>query len=595
MILSVNTDYAWRLCFRGSEIESIEITIRPDEKRSPEDQQRLGAKRWASVHDLQQLPQLIKAAEKKLGLGASNSFARDVLSVRVTGPKVPSLTLVDLPCIIHFSSENRDNVAFVDGIIDNWMSQKGSVILAVVEANQGREKHPIFEKINQFDPSGERSFGIITKPDLVEDQPEVRKFWIDCARNAYDRKDRLALKEWHVLLNRNATEVKDNTTQEQRDTKEREFFENPQSDWYVVDPESCGIQKLRERLSRMLFEHSKKQLPSLRKEILAKLGGYEEKLDAITARLLEPEALWENYQKECKELVRLVAYAVQGTYQNSPVFDQYQDETSFYLRTDIENAYTIFHNSLIENGRGISFLPANGSLATENELWTEEVKKLLDCTIGNQLPGKTDPERINILFRKHSAPWREIALGLIERAHSHCQLFVNNLTTSHLQNSLPALPAGVPSRMLEAARKALREYRKQAVAELDLLEKDRKRACKTRNKAWKEKSDQAKAERQMRVVNYALDNDETAAAGQDGRRSMQITPTFVAQKTAPVSKTAEAEQLAKEMLIYYDVSLDSVLNISPSFFIVFFLSFVFIAVSLPRFAVRWKGCLKHDF
>jgi hypothetical protein len=94
-----------QIILRRHASSSISTRITPDKARPEAEQQEL--REFArTIADFSELPSIIAEATKAMGLeevGQTNkAFSRDVLTVEISGPSRPQLTLVDLPgtCLI---------------------------------------------------------------------------------------------------------------------------------------------------------------------------------------------------------------------------------------------------------------------------------------------------------------------------------------------------------------------------------------------------------------------------------------------------------------------------------------------------------------
>ena len=95
------TRFATELILRRSVSSSVDIKIRPSQDRSEDDKAKLLAFK-APSDDIEQFPLLIEAAKEAIGIDMNDKrFSEDVLSVELSGPSQPHLTLVDLPGLFH--------------------------------------------------------------------------------------------------------------------------------------------------------------------------------------------------------------------------------------------------------------------------------------------------------------------------------------------------------------------------------------------------------------------------------------------------------------------------------------------------------------
>ena len=530
-------------------MKHLQVEIAPDKTRPPNDQKLLREAKFAT-RDLTQLSTMITEAEKKLGLNGNQGFARDVLRVQITGPDYQPLTLVDLPGLIESHSQGREHIRLVKEIVDGWITEKRSIILAVVEASSDPQKQGILTRAKEEDRDGERTFGIITKPDLPEHGSQLKRYWIDHARNIPDGRAEFSFKKgWHVLRNQNYSERQ--TPNSNRDATEARFFQDPNRNWHVVDQRYWGIDSLRHRLRTLLYQHTKKQLPQVRTDIAAKLERYSKDLRSLEARLQKPDQLWADYHRECQQLAVLVRIGVDGKY-NDAFFADWDGESTRHLRSRIEEANDAFFEEMTTNGHGLRVPGAENALSDDTESYVQEVENMLNKTRGEELPGHYDPQRLDLLFRKHSVRWHGIAQAHVDRAYGHCQAFVAQMVNVYFQDRLPGLPKLICRKMVEHIERSLEEKRDLAKKELDALESDRNRSVKTRNKAFRQRSESKKAEKFYASAMRTLDFEDSQMANNDGR-TPRITPTYLQKSSGQDAVGSVAENLGMDMLIYYDV------------------------------------------
>jgi hypothetical protein len=141
-----------------------------------------------------ELPHTIERAMEYMGLDGTNNFSEDVLRVEISAPDVPHLTLVDLPGFYHSDSQAQSlsGKVVVDRLVAKFMSQKGSLILAVISAKNEIVMQRVLSETEKHDPRRERTMGIITKPDTLGSGTGDEMSYIDLAKNN-ESSHRLAL------------------------------------------------------------------------------------------------------------------------------------------------------------------------------------------------------------------------------------------------------------------------------------------------------------------------------------------------------------------------------------------------------------------
>ena len=263
------TRFATEIILCRATTESLNIKVIPGPNRSKNDQSAIRAFS-ASILDFSELPRIMAEAMRVMGIQDLTSedvqgpvFAEDVLSVEIQGPKRPQLTLVDLPGLIQSKTKSTSStdIEVVRGITQRYIAQPRTVCLAVVSATNDHANQPILDRVRDVDPEGKRALGIITKADSddVVDSPERVKTFMELARN----QDIFFDLGWHMLRNRRPKEKNDSL--EQRNPNERRFFQ--ESVFKELSPDTVGIDALRVRLSKLLFNHCKRELPTLRNDL----------------------------------------------------------------------------------------------------------------------------------------------------------------------------------------------------------------------------------------------------------------------------------------------------------------------------------------
>ena len=108
----------------------------------------------------------------------------------------------------------------MERLAEQYISQKCSIILAVMCANNDMTNQDMLDRVAKHDPTRERTLGILNKPNLVEVNSDKESAYVQLAKNENTTK-KLKL-GWHVLLNRSQAES--NSPNEERDRKKTSFF-----------------------------------------------------------------------------------------------------------------------------------------------------------------------------------------------------------------------------------------------------------------------------------------------------------------------------------------------------------------------------------
>lgn len=94
--------HKFQIILRRSQTSTSTVTITPDKYRPLLEQSKLHSF-YKSINDFSQLPDVMDEATQAMGLGTvgginSRAFSRDVLSIEITGPNRPQLSVIPHAC-----------------------------------------------------------------------------------------------------------------------------------------------------------------------------------------------------------------------------------------------------------------------------------------------------------------------------------------------------------------------------------------------------------------------------------------------------------------------------------------------------------------
>jgi len=193
--------------------------------------------------------------DSKSGRGA---FSKDVLVIEICGPNQEHFSVIDIPGIFRFSNPPFTTDAdqeMVREMVRRYIQNSRSIILAVVPANVDPYTQEILKMTTEVDPEGERTLGVLTKPDLVDKGSE------DKVVNLVNGKISTRNLGWCVV--RNLSQVQLQKKGVDRNKLEMEFFKG-QHPWNCLDEDKVGIAALREKLQDMLSKKIRQEFPKVR-------------------------------------------------------------------------------------------------------------------------------------------------------------------------------------------------------------------------------------------------------------------------------------------------------------------------------------------
>ncbi|KAL7942498.1 P-loop containing nucleoside triphosphate hydrolase protein [Trichoderma barbatum] len=430
------TRFATEIRLRRAKETNLKVSIIPDKNRPYNEQARLLQYGGDVGIDTPFDAMMREATELIAPRNMPGRFAaRDILVVEKTGPEMPMLSLVDLPGLVRVANRDQSeaDIQTIEMLSDRYMKSSRTIILAVIGGNNDYVQAPILKKARHFDPSGSRTIGVLTKPDMTEGIGLEDKF-IELVTNK-DRENNFKL-GWYILLNPGPGEYWSSV--EERSRREADFF--TKGKWAALPPHMWGIEALRQKLSSQLQRHVGKHVKSLRRQIQQALEQCEAELKAMGSG----KDTIEEMRFEMGELFsasgNLVTPAVNGNYKN-PVGESFFSRRSSpkgtpaqKLRARVREESERFSRLFRQHGSKINFsasgpgmnLPAAGVVddQSKKEFAQREVEPLLRQIRGNELPLDSNPRAPYILFQDFSRNWPILAQEYKENVGVICNEFL---------------------------------------------------------------------------------------------------------------------------------------------------------------------------
>ena len=560
----------------ASEAETIEVILQPPGATKGQTTFK------KTISNLGELEGLVEEASQAIGISpqrdangqhreAVANFSREVLTVNVRAHGQTPLALVDLPGIIQ--SEGTGNAAaarngkmLVDQIVEEWISNENSIILAVVDATHDPQNHTIFDKAAKVDRDGFRTMGIITKPDTIEPFQEKQSTWTEVALN---KNSSFNLKRgWHIVRNRNEKELKQNNRD--RDLVEKRYFEDTENGWQTIveeskrSPETCGygVETLKQRLATLLEQQTRKMLPLIQEQIEAKIRRLDAEIEKVGIAGMKIEDAQKLFAECCEDMSELARDGIKGifdkhfSYKNLDRKDLNKGAVC-YIRANIRRKDEEFAAKLREKAHDNFFAWDHLDAAPNAEKWVDRVRMVLDRTEGTELQTHTDPARISLFFGDYSAGWKTIALEHVNAVHKECEAFLSWVVDEIMEDHIAFKGFGQAVKG-KHIRPIMRDRLAQAKNELDKLEEDRTRPIRTVNVMFRELSQLSRHNETWRIVKQAMDSRDRSALNESLWLKPKYLATSVGLETEVDIRKQQAAQFIADMLIYYKVSLSEV-------------------------------------
>ena len=286
-----------------------------------------------------------------------STFSEDVLKIELCGPAKQHLSVIDVPGIFRTPTPGvttKEDMALVRRIVHSYIKNTRTIILAVIPAPTDIATQEILSMAEEVDPDGQRTLGVLTKPDLVDKGGEENV--MDLVRG---RKNQLQL-GYCIVRNRGQQEIASSSSD--RHQREAAFFMS--EPWASLDKDRVGTPALRERLRELLVDLTRREFPVVRSEIEKRLSTSEREL-----ALLGP-----NRETREQQLTFLVGLA--NTFQKTTdaALDAYyarhqcfDDNPSLRLATIVRQLNEEFSKKVSKKGHVVEFQGISSSCESKSK------------------------------------------------------------------------------------------------------------------------------------------------------------------------------------------------------------------------------------
>ncbi|KAL4990003.1 P-loop containing nucleoside triphosphate hydrolase protein [Aspergillus falconensis] len=327
-------------------------------------------------------------------------FSDDILRIELSGPEHNHLSVVDVPGLYHNATkyQTEDDKVIIRRLIKDYITDKRTIILAVMDARNNLANQGVFSMARAADPAGQRTVGIITKCDAVAKGDEAGVIRI--AKNQVDK----LMHGWFAVKNRSTREIEEGITIEGRHRKEKEFFAGC-APWTELRKDRVGIHSLKKFLGSLLYDHIRGEFPIVIKDIEASLEDTERDLDSLgpSRQTAIDQRRFLNRIANLPLKLRMHVRALNGDF--SRKIAKHGHAKVFRTPGDDEDP------EFRRLPKALGF----GSAQHAEENIYSWIRRLYRDSRGTELPGTVNPRVLQNLFRQQSAPWKGIALAHIDK------------------------------------------------------------------------------------------------------------------------------------------------------------------------------------
>ncbi|XP_019384516.1 PREDICTED: interferon-induced GTP-binding protein Mx1-like [Crocodylus porosus] len=232
-----------------------------------------------------QVEKAIRKAQNTIA-GEGVGISQELISLEISSPTVPDLTLIDLPGIVRVAVGNQptDIGEQIKTLIKTHIVKQETINLVVISSNVDLATTEALKMAQEVDPKGERTLGILTKPDLLDKGTEHAV--VDIVQNRV-----ILLRKGYMMVKcRGQQDIQNNVTLASAVQEERKFFKNHKYFGVLLKEKRATIPLLAEKLTKELVIHISKSLPALEKRISEELQKATEKLQKNYGSIPEEES-----------------------------------------------------------------------------------------------------------------------------------------------------------------------------------------------------------------------------------------------------------------------------------------------------------------
>ncbi|XP_064332160.1 interferon-induced GTP-binding protein Mx1-like [Camelus dromedarius] len=216
----------------------------------------------AEISDPLQVEKEVNQAQIAIA-GEGVGISHELISLEVSSPNVPDLTLIDLPGITRVAVGNQphDIEYQIKSLIRKYIQRQETINLVVVPCNVDIATTEALRMAQEVDPDGDRTIGILTKPDLVDKGTEDKV--VDVVRNLV-----FHLKKGYMIVKcRGQQDIQARLSLAKALQREQAFFEDHTHFRDLLEEGRATVPRLAEKLTAELITHICKSLPLLENQI----------------------------------------------------------------------------------------------------------------------------------------------------------------------------------------------------------------------------------------------------------------------------------------------------------------------------------------
>ncbi|XP_078416439.1 interferon-induced GTP-binding protein Mx3-like [Cetorhinus maximus] len=406
----------------------LELKLKKGEKGLPWEGQLRYRDSSVTLNSPHEVEKEIKIAQEHLA--GITGISSELISLQVESSCAPNLTMIDLPGIIRvpIGDQPQDIGSTIKNLINSYIRKEETIILVVIPCNVDIATTEALKMAQEADPKGERTLGVLTKPDLVDYDTE--KEILKIINNQM-----VPLKKGYMLIKcRGQHDLLANTSLASALEKETEFFNKNIHFRPLLDKKMASFQHLSTRLTSELVVQIRKCLPGIHEKIGSKINEITKQFNEMGGTIPEDtkarvHILTSKILNYCDELTNLAM----GDYKK-----KYSSEVKLhhFAREKFAEWYKKLDGAKIKLDEGAMNM----------------VKHHEKHSKGRELPGFTNYRVFEAIIRDQIQELLEPSLEMMNEFSAKVETVCNTLALLHF-SGLPVLVNEIQAKIAELCHK----------------------------------------------------------------------------------------------------------------------------------------------
>lgn len=372
--------------------------------------------------------EIVKAQNTMAGkdLGISS----ELISLEVESAISPDLTLIDLPGIARVAVGNQpqDIGEQIKELISSYIREDKTINLVVIPCNVDIATTEALKMAQEADPSGGRTLGILTKPDLVDKGTEESILKII-------RNEVVALNKGYMVVKcRGQQDINEQLTLAEALQREKAFFKQNEFFRTLLEEKVATVQCVAARLTTELVNQIRRTLPTIEKEVRCKIAETSKELEMLGSGVPEDDDdripfLIDKIRAYTDDIFSLTI----GEYSRD-----YEDEMKLY--TVVRKNFGKWHDLL------------DADQTEFKDIMSDKVSEYTEKSRGRELPGFTNYRIFESLAKNQIMKLETPSLCMLKVVADQVQAVFNGLALQHFAG-LPNLMKSIKSKIDEIRQK----------------------------------------------------------------------------------------------------------------------------------------------